>query len=95
MTIVSVPDQRWRAHIDRRTSEMGEPVYRITDYQRALDSVIEFIDANAGRVIASARSDNLVGRFIDPHHVLSVASEDDGTMRVTVLQVRLHNPQPR
>lgn len=78
MVVAVLPDQRWEPRIPPRPSfEWGRQVF---------DTHIEVVDIGAGRVIASAVTDEWWGAVCDSTLMYTVSEGDDSTLRLRIVE---------
>jgi hypothetical protein len=84
-TISWVADARWRSALEKAT----RTEYRVTDFDRYYDTIVERIDVQAMRVVASVRIDQMVWDFAGPGMAYWRYEDASGNPRVAVARLQL------
>ncbi|NJD19770.1 MAG: hypothetical protein FIA95_10885, partial [Gemmatimonadetes bacterium] len=66
---------------------------RISDYEKAFDTVIEVLDPVAKRLIASTRVDAYLTNFVSPNTALGVRDDSSDVPVLELWRMELHTPQ--
>lgn len=88
--VTRVPDPTWRVpagHPDSREAEVSSA----SQSARYLDTVIEVIEPDSGRVVAAAHDSGLPFRFLGDHLAYRLIDGAQGSTRVEILRVRIIN----
>lgn len=87
--LINVADDRWMEPF----RETGDPDTRFTgDYERYFDTVLEVIDLQSRRVIATARYDEYISRITSDFRLVAERETDHGEPYLEVWAVRLPTP---
>ena len=95
--LAQVPVEDWEEHVEMTTfrhEEFTERVPRIDDIE-AYDTVIDVIDLEARRLVATRRVDAPLRGWVDPGHAFSYREADGVLPRLDVWEVSLEPPPRR
>jgi len=91
--IVSAADSNWRSAITEVVTTEGR-TYRVNDYDKFLDTVVEAIDVRSGKLIASSRFDFVVSHIAAPNMAVS-PSIVGGVTKLRILRIALDSTSTR
>ena len=86
--MVRVGDRRWRRSVEPYISE-GRKFFRPTRFEGVWDTVVEVIQPESGRLIASGRSEAPLFQFLDDSHAWGMHITEEGVPQIDVWRVRL------
>ncbi len=82
-----VADERWRSAVKLET----RTEYRIVDFDRYYDTILEAIDPRTNAVVARRRFDPVFRRFVGPGVLWRYREDDDGFGRIEIVRLTLEN----
>lgn len=88
--LIAVADSDWRSAV--RPPSANERHGTVIDEQRYRDTVIEVLDPDSGRLLASVRLPHHMKQFVSEDLIGTVLEDANGTPRFQTWQVRLRTP---
>lgn len=86
-----VADPEWAEGLGKPIQEGAQTRYPVESGERTFDTVIEQIDPDTGRTLASIRLDRAYGQVVAPWIIASTAQNADGWFTSTVSKVCLES----
>jgi hypothetical protein len=84
-----IPDSAWRQSVSDSTMASGKASWRIANYDKYFDTVLEVLDPATRRVLASRRLDGCLPFLLDDRLLGSFGTSANGVPTVDLWRVRL------
>jgi hypothetical protein len=91
LAMISVADARWKSSLRPVKMDSHKRTHAPTTLHDYFDTLVEAIDVDTGKRVASRRMDIFSSRFVDSDHLASYSEDSEGIPRVTIWRVQLQS----